>query len=112
MSCPEGSKALQGGAPEPWALGGLPGSAGCVRGPCRAWAPTGQSAGGACRREHGCRAREAVLRSPGLSLGRGEWRRLSSRSYEKSDTHRFEVPRMLVEDLQALGLYVNKMKDM
>ncbi|XP_017895951.1 PREDICTED: intraflagellar transport protein 140 homolog isoform X1 [Capra hircus] len=32
--------------------------------------------------------------------------------YEKSDTHRFEVPRMLVEDLQALGLYVNKMKDM
>uniref|UniRef100_A0A4W2C3K4 Intraflagellar transport 140 n=1 Tax=Bos indicus x Bos taurus TaxID=30522 RepID=A0A4W2C3K4_BOBOX len=31
--------------------------------------------------------------------------------YEKSDTHRFEVPRMLVEDLQALGLYVNKMKD-
>ena len=55
---------------------------------------------------------QAVLRSPGLSLGRGEWRRLSSRSYEKSDTHRFEVPRMLVEDLQALGLYVNKMKDM
>ncbi|XFF91222.1 hypothetical protein AB1E18_017441 [Capra hircus] len=34
------------------------------------------------------------------------------KSYEKSDTHRFEVPRMLVEDLQALGLYVNKMKDM
>uniref|UniRef100_A0AAA9RV10 Intraflagellar transport 140 n=1 Tax=Bos taurus TaxID=9913 RepID=A0AAA9RV10_BOVIN len=33
------------------------------------------------------------------------------KSYEKSDTHRFEVPRMLVEDLQALGLYVNKMKD-
>uniref|UniRef100_A0A8C6CIM6 Intraflagellar transport 140 n=1 Tax=Moschus moschiferus TaxID=68415 RepID=A0A8C6CIM6_MOSMO len=31
--------------------------------------------------------------------------------YEKSDTHRFEVPRMLVEDLQALGLYINKMKD-
>ncbi|XP_028905060.1 intraflagellar transport protein 140 homolog [Ornithorhynchus anatinus] len=31
--------------------------------------------------------------------------------YEKSDTHRFEVPRMLAEDLQALELYVNKMKD-
>ncbi|KAM7151135.1 intraflagellar transport protein 140 homolog isoform 2-T3 [Macrochelys suwanniensis] len=31
--------------------------------------------------------------------------------YEKSDTHRFEVPRMLSEDLQALELYVNKMKD-
>lgn len=53
----------------------------------------------------------SVLRSPWLSLGRGEWRRLSSHSYEKSDTHRFEVPRMLVEDLQALGLYVNKTKD-
>lgn len=32
-------------------------------------------------------------------------------SYEKSDTHRFEVPRMLSEDLQSLELYVNKMKD-
>uniref|UniRef100_A0A8C3XR44 Intraflagellar transport protein 140 homolog n=2 Tax=Chelydra serpentina TaxID=8475 RepID=A0A8C3XR44_CHESE len=31
--------------------------------------------------------------------------------YEKSDTHRFEVPRMLSEDLQGLELYVNKMKD-
>ncbi|KAB0351510.1 hypothetical protein FD754_016367 [Muntiacus muntjak] len=31
--------------------------------------------------------------------------------YEKSDTHRFEVPRMLAEDLQALKLYVSKMKD-
>nr|KAF6440755.1 intraflagellar transport 140 [Rousettus aegyptiacus] len=31
--------------------------------------------------------------------------------YEKSDTHRFEVPRMLSEDLQSLELYVNKMKD-
>ncbi|XP_010224587.1 PREDICTED: intraflagellar transport protein 140 homolog, partial [Tinamus guttatus] len=31
--------------------------------------------------------------------------------YEKSDTHRFEVPRMLSEDLQALETYVNKMKD-
>ncbi|NXL03605.1 IF140 protein, partial [Mesembrinibis cayennensis] len=31
--------------------------------------------------------------------------------YEKSDTHRFEVPRMLSEDLQALENYVNKMKD-
>ncbi|XP_053132123.1 intraflagellar transport protein 140 homolog [Hemicordylus capensis] len=31
--------------------------------------------------------------------------------YEKSDTHRFEVPRMLSEDLQALESYVNKMKD-
>uniref|UniRef100_A0A8C3SMK5 Intraflagellar transport 140 n=1 Tax=Chelydra serpentina TaxID=8475 RepID=A0A8C3SMK5_CHESE len=33
------------------------------------------------------------------------------KSYEKSDTHRFEVPRMLSEDLQGLELYVNKMKD-
>ncbi|XP_048407747.2 intraflagellar transport protein 140 homolog isoform X1 [Stegostoma tigrinum] len=31
--------------------------------------------------------------------------------YEKSDTHRFEVPRMLLEDLQALEIYVNKTKD-
>ncbi|NXP51231.1 IF140 protein, partial [Heliornis fulica] len=31
--------------------------------------------------------------------------------YEKSDTHRFEVPRMLSEDLQALENYINKMKD-
>uniref|UniRef100_A0A8C8R706 Intraflagellar transport protein 140 homolog n=1 Tax=Pelusios castaneus TaxID=367368 RepID=A0A8C8R706_9SAUR len=31
--------------------------------------------------------------------------------YEKSDTHRFEVPRMLSEDLQALEIYINKMKD-
>ncbi|XP_055220877.2 intraflagellar transport protein 140 homolog isoform X5 [Gorilla gorilla gorilla] len=33
------------------------------------------------------------------------------KSYEKSDTHRFEVPRMLSEDLPSLELYVNKMKD-
>ncbi|KAI5932679.1 Intraflagellar transport protein 140 [Manis javanica] len=31
--------------------------------------------------------------------------------YEKSDTHRFEVPRMLSEDLQSLELYVNKKED-
>uniref|UniRef100_A0A8C3C4F6 Intraflagellar transport protein 140 homolog n=1 Tax=Cairina moschata TaxID=8855 RepID=A0A8C3C4F6_CAIMO len=31
--------------------------------------------------------------------------------YEKSDTHRFEVPRMLSENLQDLENYVNKMKD-
>ncbi|KAF6271471.1 intraflagellar transport 140 [Rhinolophus ferrumequinum] len=31
--------------------------------------------------------------------------------YEKSDTHRFEVPRMLSEDLQSLEVYINKMKD-
>ncbi|XP_078200352.1 intraflagellar transport protein 140 homolog isoform X4 [Callithrix jacchus] len=31
--------------------------------------------------------------------------------YEKSDTHRFEVPRMLLEDLPSLELYVNKMED-
>ncbi|XP_023584150.1 intraflagellar transport protein 140 homolog [Trichechus manatus latirostris] len=31
--------------------------------------------------------------------------------YEKSDTHRFEVPRMLAEDLQSLELYVDKMRD-
>ncbi|NXL86568.1 IF140 protein, partial [Alectura lathami] len=32
-------------------------------------------------------------------------------NYERSDTHRFEVPRMLSEDPQALENYVNKMKD-
>lgn len=31
--------------------------------------------------------------------------------YEKSGTHWFEVPRMLLGDLQALETYVNKMKD-
>ncbi|KAF4087733.1 hypothetical protein AMELA_G00073850 [Ameiurus melas] len=31
--------------------------------------------------------------------------------YERSDTHRFEVPRMLMEDSVSLELYINKMKD-
>ncbi|KAI4899556.1 hypothetical protein NFI96_017646 [Prochilodus magdalenae] len=31
--------------------------------------------------------------------------------YERSDTHRFEVPRMLMEDTLSLELYINKMKD-
>ncbi|KAL0984320.1 hypothetical protein UPYG_G00139910 [Umbra pygmaea] len=31
--------------------------------------------------------------------------------YERSDTHRFEVPRMLLDDAQSLETYVNKMKD-
>ncbi|ELW67792.1 Intraflagellar transport protein 140 like protein [Tupaia chinensis] len=31
--------------------------------------------------------------------------------YEKSDTHRFEVPRMLSQDLQSLELYINQRKD-
>ncbi|XP_075420628.1 intraflagellar transport protein 140 homolog isoform X2 [Tenrec ecaudatus] len=31
--------------------------------------------------------------------------------YEKSDTHRFEVPRMLAEDLHSLELYINRMRD-
>eukprot|EP00079_Xenopus_tropicalis_P029812 XP_012825483.1 PREDICTED: intraflagellar transport protein 140 homolog isoform X1 [Xenopus tropicalis] len=31
--------------------------------------------------------------------------------YEKSDTHRFEVPRMLLDDPQALEEYINKNKD-
>ncbi|XP_008068496.1 intraflagellar transport protein 140 homolog [Carlito syrichta] len=31
--------------------------------------------------------------------------------YEKSDTHRFEVPRMLSEDLQSLECYITNMKD-
>uniref|UniRef100_A0A8C7E0Z2 Intraflagellar transport 140 n=1 Tax=Naja naja TaxID=35670 RepID=A0A8C7E0Z2_NAJNA len=31
--------------------------------------------------------------------------------YEKSDTHKFEVPRMLSEDLQGLESYMNRMKD-
>ncbi|KAK5850713.1 hypothetical protein PBY51_001566 [Eleginops maclovinus] len=31
--------------------------------------------------------------------------------YEKSDTHRVEVPRMLQDDTSSLELYVNKMKD-
>ncbi|XP_032702013.1 intraflagellar transport protein 140 homolog [Lontra canadensis] len=38
-------------------------------------------------------------------------RSLALSYYEKSDTHRFEVPRMLSEDLQSLEMYVNKMKD-
>ena len=62
------------------------------------------------------RASRAGLRSPGL----GSPAALRPReeplprwpySYEKSDTHRFEVPRMLSEDPQSLELYVNKMKD-
>lgn len=32
-------------------------------------------------------------------------------SYEKSDTHRVEVPRMLQDDTSSLEVYVNKMKD-
>lgn len=47
----------------------------------------------------------AVLRPP------DELQPPSPCSYEKSDTHRFEVPRMLSEDPQSLELYVNKMKD-
>uniref|UniRef100_A0A673FYQ4 Intraflagellar transport protein 140 homolog n=1 Tax=Sinocyclocheilus rhinocerous TaxID=307959 RepID=A0A673FYQ4_9TELE len=31
--------------------------------------------------------------------------------FEKSDTHRFEVPRMLMEDNLSLEIYINKMKD-
>ncbi|KAF3704522.1 Intraflagellar transport protein 140 -like protein WD and tetratricopeptide repeats protein 2 [Channa argus] len=31
--------------------------------------------------------------------------------YEKSDTHRVEVPRMLQDDTSSLKIYVNKMKD-
>uniref|UniRef100_A0A667XJ74 Intraflagellar transport 140 n=1 Tax=Myripristis murdjan TaxID=586833 RepID=A0A667XJ74_9TELE len=31
--------------------------------------------------------------------------------YENSDTHRFEVPRMLQDDALSLEIYVNKMKD-
>ncbi|XP_028562119.2 intraflagellar transport protein 140 homolog isoform X1 [Podarcis muralis] len=38
-------------------------------------------------------------------------RNLALTYYEKSETHKFEVPRMLSEDLQALESYVNKMKD-
>lgn len=32
-------------------------------------------------------------------------------SYENSDTHRVEVPRMLQDDTKSLEVYVNKMKD-
>lgn len=32
-------------------------------------------------------------------------------SYENSDTHRVEVPRMLQDDTSSLEIYVNKMKD-
>lgn len=32
-------------------------------------------------------------------------------SYENSDTHRVEVPRMLQDDTTSLEIYVNKMKD-
>ncbi|XP_051969833.1 intraflagellar transport protein 140 homolog [Xyrauchen texanus] len=31
--------------------------------------------------------------------------------FEKSDTHRFEVPRMLMDDNVSLEIYINKMKD-
>uniref|UniRef100_A0A672G7J5 Intraflagellar transport 140 homolog (Chlamydomonas) n=1 Tax=Salarias fasciatus TaxID=181472 RepID=A0A672G7J5_SALFA len=34
-----------------------------------------------------------------------------SLAYEKSDTHRVEVPRMLQDDTTSLEIYVNKMKD-
>ncbi|XP_039102700.1 intraflagellar transport protein 140 homolog [Hyaena hyaena] len=44
-------------------------------------------------------------------LEAGADRGLALSHYEKSDTHRFEVPRMLSEDPQSLELYVNKMKD-
>ncbi|XP_060028617.1 intraflagellar transport protein 140 homolog isoform X2 [Erinaceus europaeus] len=37
--------------------------------------------------------------------------RLALSYYEKADTHRFEVPRMLSEDLPSLETYINKMKD-
>lgn len=40
-----------------------------------------------------------------------KWNSSFFHSYEKSDTHRFEVPRMLSEDLQSLELYINRMKD-
>lgn len=40
-----------------------------------------------------------------------KWNGSFFHSYEKSDTHRFEVPRMLSEDLQSLELYINRMKD-
>lgn len=36
---------------------------------------------------------------------------LSCCSYENSDTHRVEVPRMLQDDTKSLEIYVNKMKD-
>ena len=32
-------------------------------------------------------------------------------SYEKSDTHRFEVPRMLFDEPEALEQYILKHKD-
>ncbi|XP_075422551.1 intraflagellar transport protein 140 homolog isoform X2 [Ascaphus truei] len=38
-------------------------------------------------------------------------RNVSLTYYEKSDTHRFEIPRMLLDDPQALEIYINKMKD-
>ncbi|XP_068100486.1 intraflagellar transport protein 140 homolog isoform X2 [Hyperolius riggenbachi] len=38
-------------------------------------------------------------------------RNISLSHYEKSDTYRFEVPRMLLEDPQTLEIYINKKKD-
>ncbi|XP_075035600.1 intraflagellar transport protein 140 homolog [Mixophyes fleayi] len=38
-------------------------------------------------------------------------RSVSLNHYEKSDTHRFEVPRMLLDDPQALENYINMKKD-
>lgn len=34
-----------------------------------------------------------------------------SASYEKSDTHRFEVPRMLFDEPEALEHYISMHKD-
>ncbi|KAM4631549.1 intraflagellar transport protein 140 homolog [Discoglossus pictus] len=38
-------------------------------------------------------------------------RNISLNYFEKSDTHRFEIPRMLLDDPQSLEIYINKKKD-
>lgn len=61
-------------------------------------------------RAQGCRP--AVLRHSDMAPGQeAKWNSSFFHSYEKSDTHRFEVPRMLSEDTQSLELYINRMKD-
>lgn len=50
-----------------------------------------------------CRAKLTLNRVLTLSV--------SCCSYENSDTHRVEVPRMLQDDTKSLEVYVNKMKD-
>lgn len=74
-------------------------------------APLSPGSGSTGHRAVGGREAQACFRARNTAETVGTSCSLSSCSYEKSDTHRFEVPRMLSEDLQSLELYINKMKD-